>query len=181
MTELERFRRQKDEYFGTSPDSPIEDAGFTGLRYFPEAPELVFDLPLERLAEQQLFELMTSLGDTQPYLRHARISFLVNGQPAALTLFAPAGKDDPEIFFVPFRDATSGVETYAAGRYLDARLQADALVRLDFNYAYNPFCAYSERWRCPLPPFENHLKVAIRAGERTYRRTGADRNGEARG
>ena len=70
---------------------------------------------------------------------------------------------------MPFRDATSGAETYGAGRYLEARGLGRAGALLDFNYAYNPYCAYSQEWRCPIPPIENHLTVPIRAGEMRYR------------
>lgn len=69
---------------------------------------------------------------------------------------------------MPFRDATSGAETYGAGRYLEARTLGDDLVVLDFNSAYNPYCAYSAGWRCPLPPVENHLIVPMRVGEMRY-------------
>jgi uncharacterized protein len=70
-------------------------------------------------------------------------------------------------FFVPFMDATSGTETYAAGRYIEAELDANGNIMIDFNEAYNPYCAYSPRWSCPIPPVENRLKVPLRAGEKS--------------
>ena len=67
--------------------------------------------------------------------------------------------------FIPFKDATNGIETYGGGRYLDAPLE-NGVLTLDFNLAYSPFCAYFEGWTCPLPPRANYLNVAIRAGEK---------------
>jgi uncharacterized protein (DUF1684 family) len=69
--------------------------------------------------------------------------------------------------FLPFRDATSGKESYGAGRYLDLHAHRDE-VEIDFNYAYNPYCAYNPEWNCPLPPAENWLQVPIRAGEKAF-------------
>lgn len=166
MTELERTRRDKDRAFRESPHSPIEDrAAFRGLSYYPEAPELELRLELEHAEEGELVELPTSAGGVHPYVRSGLVHFELDGRPQRLTLFAPAEGTGGSLF-VPFRDPTNGAETYGAGRYLDAELLPDGRVRLDFNRAYHPFCAYSERYRCPFPPPENHLDVPVRAGER---------------
>ncbi len=179
---LQRWRREKDRYFKTSPDSPIQDVEFTGLVYYPENPAYVLDAHLEPFAHPETVGLTTSVGDEQLYLRYARVRFELKtgeltGEAGQLTLFLPirgGGSDTKKKrFFIPFRDATSGTETYGAGRYLEAEsLEAEAEgtakghVRLDFNYAYNPLCALSARYRCPLPPAENQLSVPVRAGER---------------
>ena len=89
----------------------------------------------------------------------------LEGEPAALAVYRSPHHDE---LFLPFRDATSGRETYGAGRYLEPAKLAGGRLLVDFNLAYNPYCAYSEEYSCPLPPFENHLKVAIRAGEKAY-------------
>ena len=107
----------------------------------------------------------TSDGATQVYRRAGRVRVVVGGQEAPLTLFAPQAGHG---LFLPFRDATAGRETYGAGRYLDVAPPVDGRVVLDFNYAYNPYCAYNEHWSCPLPPVENWLRVPIRAGERRF-------------
>jgi uncharacterized protein (DUF1684 family) len=88
----------------------------------------------------------------------------VDGQEAALTIY----RDDEGEYFLPFADALAGHETYGAGRYLEPLDLEDGKVRVDFNYAYNPYCAYNEGWSCPLTPRENRLKVPIRAGEKVY-------------
>lgn len=168
MSELQEFRQQKDIFFKTSARSPLQDDDFSALTYFPEAPQYVFDVPFERIEGREVLELQTSTGDTIMFVRYARTSFELEGEAQALTLFSQIYEDEPERFFVPFKDATSGEETYSAGRYLDALRAPAGRVLLDFNYAYNPYCAYSQDYRCPLPPAENHLSAAIRAGEKTY-------------
>ena len=105
----------------------------------------------------------TSTGDRQEYRRAGKIHFDVDGQTAQLTIF-----QDPEgELFLPLRDATSGKETYGAGRYLEPELIDDETVHVDFNYLYNPYCAYNEAYSCPLPPVENWLRVPIAAGEKS--------------
>src|SRR5205814_5349363 len=104
-------------------------------------------------------------GDDQVYTRAGKPRFEANGAPAEVTLYA--SPDDPELF-LPFRDATSGKETYGAGRYVEVHDVNGDHVVVDFNTAYNPNCAYNSRWSCPLPPGENWLSVPIRAGEKSF-------------
>lgn len=165
MSELEDFRRQKDEFFRTGAESPIpegERGAFSGLRYYPENPGLKFLVPLERTPEQG-FEFETSTGEKRNYQRIGILKFAVDGQPAQLALFQAESGD----YFLPFRDATSGKETYGAGRYLEVG-EKEGKFELDFNYAYNPYCAYAAHYSCPLPPAENWLKVPIEAGEKKH-------------
>lgn len=165
--DLEEFRRQKDEAFRTHPHSPIPGAHrpvFTGLSYFPANPALVFDLGLEP-ADGEILTIPTSDGSERRFRRAATVRFAVEGQPVELVLL---GQDDQDGFFVAFRDATSGTESYGAGRYLDVPPPRDGRVHLDFNLAYNPYCAYDDAYSCPLPPPDNWLAAPIRAGEAAY-------------
>ena len=166
MNALARFRAEKDAYFRESPDSPFEEKAFSGLHYYPESEAYVVTPVPVRFEGREVVLLGTSSGDEQPYVRAARVTFELDAQPCALTLYQPTFETDSGRFFVPFKDATSGRETYGAGRYLEASLLSDGRVRLDFNYAYHPFCAYSEHYRCPLPPAENWLSVPVYAGEK---------------
>ena len=164
---LRRFRARKDEFFATDPSSPLtppQRARFRGLTYYPPNPELAVEAGFEPHVTPSHVDLATSYGDTERYRRAGVVRFEVAGVLAAITLFRSSRGE----IFVPFRDATSGTETYGAGRYLEAHL-GDRRAVLDFNYAYNPYCAYSPEWRCPIPPIENHLAVPIRAGELRYR------------
>ena len=99
-------------------------------------------------------------------MRWAKIAFSVDGAPAELTVYKDASDDS---LFLPFADATSGEETYGAGRYVEPEAQSDGNVLVDFNYAYNPYCAYNEAWACPITPSENRLRVTIRAGEKNFK------------
>ncbi len=166
MTALEQFRKEKDELFKTSNQSPLtveQKSEFHGLEYFPENPALRLELPLERFDRPGQVVLATSSGDDRDYWHVGQVHFDVNGQPATLQVY-----EDDYGFFVPFADATAPNETYGAGRYLEPHEVRSGVLALDFNLAYNPYCAYNERWSCPLPPSANRLKVRIEAGEKKF-------------
>ena len=166
LADLETFRREKDAFFRTDPMSPVipeQRQSFSGLAHYPPADDLTFIITPEVYDDPESVVLQTSDGDTRTYERWANLPFEVDGGPVGLTLYR-----DPETghLFLPFQDATSGRETYGAGRYLEVPVLEDGQLLLDFNYAYHPFCAYNPGYSCPVPPFENRLPVAIRAGER---------------
>lgn len=164
MSQLDDFRAEKDEFFG-SAHSPLEPGeAFTGLSYFPESDQYRFELRLEPSAGGEV-TIGTSDGQTRTYQRAGLVRFSVAGEEAQLTLLHHIGDDG---YFLPFRDATTGKTTYGAGRYLDVDEAEDDVVSIDFNFAYNPYCAYSPAYSCPLPPTENWLPMAIEAGEMTY-------------
>ena len=171
MSELDEFRAEKDRFFRHDPHSPLTRdarASFDGLSYFPPNDALAIRGPLEidGIDREERIVMQTTTGGEQVYRRAGVVRFEVNGEPAQLTLFA---SDDSHDLFLPFRDATSGNESYGAGRYLEVDPPgADDVVDVDLNYAYNPFCAYSLEWSCPIPPGENWLRVPILAGERSF-------------
>ncbi len=164
MSELEDFRRAKDEMFAHHPQSPLTPAqkrSFSGLRYFPPDPALDFKVAVEEFEQKDEIQMQTSTGDVQHYLRYGKVKFEAEGKPAELTLYA-----SQHGFFLPFVDSLANVDTYGAGRYLDPEVLPDGRFHIDFNLAYNPYCAYNDLYSCPLTPFENRLKVPIRAGEK---------------
>jgi uncharacterized protein len=166
MTELDEFRAQKDAFFKThaqSPLTPEQQQAFEGLHYFPENPALRLVVPVEACADQEAIVMQTSTGDVREYIRYGRLQFSVDGQAVELTLYV-----DGDAYFLPFADALAGEETYGAGRYLEPEPAGDGQFVIDFNLAYNPYCAYNDDWSCPITPRENRLAVPIRAGEKTY-------------
>jgi uncharacterized protein len=166
MTELDDFRRAKDDFFVHDPQSPLtalQKRTFDGLRYFPENPALRLEVVLEPPSTDGPVEMQTSTGDILTYSRLGRFRFEVDEQAAELTIFESSSG-----LFLPFVDSMSGSETYPAGRYLEPEALPGRLYLVDFNYAYNPYCAYNAQWSCPLTPFENRLKVPIRAGEKLF-------------
>lgn len=170
MSEIGDFRKSKDLYFGgdqNSPLTPEQRKRFRGLQYFAENSELQFVLSLEEFPTdaQDVIQMATSSGETAPHLRWGQLKFEVDGVPVALTVYRDPDVDE---FFLPFMDATTGEDTYTDGRYLDLPANGDGRLIVDFNYAYNPYCAYNPEWNCPISPSENRLPVAITAGEKVF-------------
>lgn len=164
---LQGFRAEKDDFFRGGHDSPLDHEqrhGFTGLRYYVEDPALRLTLELDTTEAGGSEEIETSDGSADRMVRAGLFRFSVDGKPGRLTAFR---SHDGELF-VPFRDPTGRSETYPAGRYVEAEPSGDGRWVLDFNRAYNPYCAYNDQWRCPLPPAENWLDVEIRAGEQRF-------------
>ena len=167
---LTRFRAEKDEFFRTSEGSPLPHgggAGFSGLRYYDPNPSFRFEARLQRYSNPASVMMTTSKGTRQLFNRVGYFEVAIEGETVRVQAYQSAEREDPSIF-VPFRDATSGQESYGASRYLDLEVEHDDNYALDFNYAYNPYCAYSDDYVCPLPPQENWLQVPITAGERKY-------------
>ena len=168
---VEAMRADKDTWFRSSHSSPIpHDArhDFVGLPYFPVDPSLRFeDLTLQPYAGDQpsAFQIPTSDGRLRPAHRAGTFIFDLDGAPRQLTAYVVDGGESDSLF-VPFLDATSGHETYGAGRYLDLEVEDDGTYVLDFNLAYHPNCVFAEGYSCPLTPAENRLAIRIEAGER---------------
>ena len=172
--------RHRDGYkadFLKEANGPLKtEADLAGLRFF--APDSTYRVvaTVQQTTDAEPFEMPTYSGKTSPYVSYAVLSFLIDGQAGQLTVFRSlrlaSNPKYRDYLFLPFKDATSGTETYGGGRYLDFRLGDihDGKLLLDFNKAYNPYCAYSDGYSCPIPPAGNRLTVAIRAGEMTYAR-----------
>ena len=166
MNQLKEFRASKDDFFASHPQSPLtpeQKRNFRGLDYFDENPGLALEVEIEKFSEQAPIVIQTSTGQTQTYTRYGKFKFDVDGQEAELTVYA--GEHG---FFLPFVDSLAGKETYPAGRYLEPDPLPGDRFLVDFNMAYNPYCAYNEMWSCPLTPPENRLQVPIKAGEKIF-------------
>jgi uncharacterized protein (DUF1684 family) len=166
MNELMDYRAEKDEFFRRHPQSPLtaeQRHGFIGLNYFPENEALRMEVAVEPFQDEQPVVMQTSTGGVQEYVRHGRFKFQVDGQDAELTIYR-----NENGYFLPFVDSLAGKETYPAGRYMEPEALPGNRFFVDFNVAYNPYCAYNEMWSCPITPPENRLKVPIRAGEKIF-------------
>ncbi len=172
--ELEMTRKAKDDFFGSghpqSPIPPMEFNKFKGLDYYPPDSVYRFELDLYEHKEKKRLKIKDTKGKDRVFIRWGELQFKISGKDCKLQAY----KSDPmeEQLFVPFRDTTNGKETYGAGRYLDLEPERhrtpDGKWILDFNEAYNPWCAYSDMYACPFVPSENWLKVPILAGEKNY-------------
>lgn len=163
--EVRDLRREKDEYFA-GPDSPLpawQRDRFQGLPYFDFDSRLRFEVALEEGSASQSVTIQRTGGDTVVYERAGTFSLRFPERDVKLTAFRSDAHG--EDLFIPFRDSTTGKETYDVGRYLEAVARGGRYL-VDFNRAYNPFCAYNEHFTCPLVPRENWLKVPVKAGEK---------------
>ncbi len=172
---IQTFRKEKDLFFKTSPNSPLEDSDkirFRGLKYFPIDLKYRFEGKIERYVihindPKYYATFPTNKGPRKRYIRYGKFRFTFEGKEHSLELYKSIGSD---LIFIPFYDLTNGKETYEGGRYLDAEvLMPGYRIVVDFNYAYNPSCVYNEKYVCVLPLEENRLKIEIRAGEKNFK------------
>jgi uncharacterized protein (DUF1684 family) len=178
---LQRFRESRNELFAKHSQSALDQEQkqkFEGLRYFTYSPAMCVEADIVRDFEPQLLDVAMNAEETMTMTTVGRLHFTLEGVKVALSLYwlnIYGGG-----LFLPFRDTTSPAESYGGGRYLfDTIKGSDFLpvpgasgnerILLDFNYAYNPSCAYNDRWVCPLAPIENRLKVSVRAGEMKFK------------
>jgi len=172
LDEIKQMRADKDEFFTEHPQSPSQPEvreEFEGLSYFEPKPEFRVPTRVRVYGNPDPIELEVTAGQPIRYLRPFIFEFELRDERQQLAGYQQEGEDTDTIF-IPFRDKTTGQQSYHRGRYMETEPEAELTngdtVTLDFNLAYNPFCAYSETFACPLPPEENWLDVAVPAGER---------------
>jgi uncharacterized protein (DUF1684 family) len=172
MKQITKEREEKDHFMQTSKESPFgeEREKFTALQYYPVDPKFKIVADLTPVKDKNVVILATSDGKEERYIEYAYAEFDFNGLHNKLLILEMMemgpfrGK-----LFLAFGDETSGGDTYGAGRYLDVvKVKGSQTITLDFNNAYNPYCAYADKFSCPFPPAENLLKIAVLAGEKTY-------------
>jgi uncharacterized protein len=165
-------REIKDTEFKTPGSSPLPKTdipAFKGLKYFPYNAKFCVKAKLEKIKDPKTFRMKTTTDRRPEYRTYAIAKFTVNGKPCQLTIYQPvdlikqAGLE--KYLFLPFTDETSGRETYGGGRFIELSIPDDDNILIDFNTAYNPYCAYNHTYSCPVPPEENDLNVKIEAGE----------------
>ncbi len=174
-TERERITR----FMQGSEESPFgpDSIPFAGLEYFPVDPAYRVKARLDPITEQKLLVLPTTTGEEEKYIRYGYAKFELNGSENRLLVLQPFESERANQLFVAFADETSGNETYGGGRYLNVDMPGRSgqnTIELDFNLAYNPYCAYNPTYSCPFPPQENILKIAVEAGEKTYETNSAE-------
>lgn len=177
-TDLKIFREGRDKELRDKTESPLTEtdfAVFKGLNYFPINRKFRIKAAFTRTVDEKYFQMPTSSGETKKFIKFGVVKFKLDGRDQSLNVY----QIDPvvlakfpeyaDLLFIPFRDLTSGKETYGVGRYIDIKAPKGKKVLLDFNLAYNPNCAYgSDKYSCPIPPKENFLRVEIKAGEKSF-------------
>lgn len=178
IDKIQADRYQTDREFADSTKSPLSKADiqfFRGLRYFDIDTNWRIKARFVVDTSQAPFFMPTTTERLPRYRKYADIHFVKDGKPLRLTAYQnldylqkkPAYKG----LFVPYKDLTNSEESYGGGRYIDIEIPESDEVIIDFNMAYNPYCAYHERWSCPLPPAENYLEIAVTAGVKKYKST----------
>ncbi len=175
VAEIAQHRAAYKADFLKDARSPLTAADTASLDFFPVNPAFLCKAHFERTPQSAPFEIPTYSGQKRDYVQFGTLSFELAGQIRTLNIYQnlrlikdPAHKDH---LFLPFKDLTNGESTYGGGRYLDFR-QGDireGILTLDFNKCYNPWCAFSDGFNCPIPPAANQLEVEILAGEREYK------------
>lgn len=164
--EIADHRDEIDRFMSNSDDSPFaEKNNYKGLNYYP--PKLAYKIKAKFIPveNQEVYTLPTNDGKEKQYLTYGHARFTFDDTDNQLLILENVEENE---LFLAFGDETSAIETYGAGRYLDLTHNGGGSIIIDFNKAYNPFCAYDESYTCPLPPKENLLTIAIPAGEKTY-------------
>ena len=168
------FRKKKDHFFKTAHNSPLEESDkihFKGLTYFPIDLKYRFEGEIERhiinINDPKYYATFPSnKGPKKRYVRYGKFRFTYEGKEHSLELYKSIGSD---VIFIPFYDKTNGHKTYEGGRYLDSEIMMPGYrIVVDFNYAYNPSCAYNEKFVCVFPLEENRLKIEIPVGEKKF-------------
>lgn len=166
------YQLKLNKEFSDPTSSPLpegEIAEFKGLPFFPVNKALIFNAEFHRTPYETPFTMAASKGSGDVFVKYGEVYFKINGKEYMLNVYQSqrlsANPEYVDYLFVPFTDLTTGKNTYGSGRYLDLTIPKEGeTIFLDFNRAYNPYCAYNSAYSCPIPPAENQLKVAIKAG-----------------
>jgi uncharacterized protein (DUF1684 family) len=169
-----KWRKERDRFFKTHQRSPLRPADqkqFKRLEYFPFNPQYYFTGQIKReilhINDPKYYAtFLTNKGTNKRYIRYGKFHFNLDGKDFELEVYKSILSD---ILFIPFKDLTNGKETYEGGRYIDAEILTGYRMVLDFNMAYEPSCAYNDRFVCAIPPKENSLGIEIKAGEKNFK------------
>jgi len=174
VDEILKERKEKDLEFLTeewSPLLPEDKENFKGLKYYPVDLSLRFEGPIIKYDSTILDTIIGTKGDLRPAIKYGYFEFEYKGNKYRLQIYKIL-RDNPELekhLFLGFTDETSGKETYGAGRYIDLVENEQNFYIIDFNLAYNPYCAYNPRYTCAIPPPENRLPFPVYAGEKIFK------------
>lgn len=169
--QIDQERREKNGYLRSDETSPFNTYGvsdsFKPLNYYEPDLKYKVEAQFTPIETGDVLRLPTNDGDNKIYIKQGYASFELEGKSNQLLVLGMTGPFE-DMYFIPFADSTSGEETYGGGRYLEVEKEQDGKLILDFNKAYNPYCAYVPQYSCPLPPAENFLSIPIYAGEKNF-------------
>jgi len=176
LTDVKNHQEEQNTQFRTKGKSPLTEADrkhFKGLDFFDIDLSYRVTATFTRTPNEEFFAAGTSSGKTKFLIKYGVLNFSINGKDLTLAVYQsqqlltnPIYKD---YLFLPFNDLSNGDTTYSGGRFIDLTIPKDDTVIVDFNKAYNPYCAYSDGWNCTIPPIENNLEIEIIAGVKKYK------------
>ncbi|SEF79499.1 DUF1684 domain-containing protein [Algoriphagus boritolerans] len=172
VEKIEKERERQFKFIRFNVESPLTEEQkrtFTKLTFYEIDPSYKVKARILPIENKKVREVPLTDGSTQRYIEHSFAEFELGGKTNKLLLLQAMDEADKRNFFLAFADATSARETYGGGRYLNVRQDGKNSITLDFNLAYNPYCAYNPDYACPIPPKENLLEIAIEAGEKNYK------------
>lgn len=169
--EVEQFQYKMNVEFSDKKTSPLKNKDlktFKNLHFFPTNKDYKITANFERTPDEPIFEMQTTTDRKPLYTQYGIATFTLDNKEFTLRIYQNQKLIlDPEYvdhLFIPFNDLTNGAETYDGGRYIDLEIPKGNTIIIDFNKAYNPYCAYNDKYSCPIPPRENNLVVKIKAG-----------------
>lgn len=169
------FQQTLNIEYGDKEESPLTEEDFKtfkGLDFYPIDEKYIVKATFIRTPEEKIFKMKTTGTRTPEYVKYGQLIFSLDGQEFKLNLYQNIDLIKKEGFadylFLPFSDLTCGKESYIGGRYIDMRIPKSDMVSIDFNKAYNPYCAYNHKYSCPIVPLENDLQIAILAGVKKF-------------
>jgi uncharacterized protein (DUF1684 family) len=174
--EIARHRQEYKEHFIAESRSPLTEADTAMLDFFPADPSWRVKTQFIRTLEPQPFDMPTYSGRSAQYQEYGKLTFEKDGKTLSLSVYQNLrlmnSQKYTDYLFLPFKDQTNGDTTYGGGRYMDLKtgdIGTDGVLMLDFNKCYNPWCAFSDGYNCPIPPVVNHLTIEVPAGEKNFK------------
>jgi hypothetical protein len=171
------FQRELNAEYKDATTSPLKDKDrkhFEGLGFFKFDAAYVVNAKFKKSPNENPFEMKTSTERRPMYIKYGELSFELEGNHYKLNIYQNLELIEKEGYedylFLPFLDETNGLESYGGGRYIDARIPSGDTMEIDFNKAYNPYCAYNDKYSCPIVPRENYLKTKIEAGVKAFKK-----------
>lgn len=174
-SDIKKFRDELNKEYADSITSPLlkEDLlNFKGLKYYPVNKSFKVEAKFFRTPDELPFKMKTSTNRTPEYLKFGDVEFNLKGEIIKVPIYQSIKLKEKEEYkdylFLPFRDLTSGKNSYGGGRYIDLKIPEGETIIIDFNKAYNPYCAYNHKYSCVVPPAENFINVKVKAGVKKY-------------
>ncbi len=173
INEVEQYRKEKNDYMKNNPESPFNQdttIQFEPLNYYNVDPGFVFKSRLFVYPQKDTISVYGTKGEERKAVKYGNIAFVYKNQPYKVNVYKGTTSGGEEYYSIWFTDKTTGDETYGVGRYIDFDINPDSnyVYTVDFNLAYNPYCAYSAKYSCAIPTKEDHLDLAVTAGEKKF-------------